>query len=166
MPLPRPVGRVQNPSRIFAILERLGVNRPQTAFELDGDVVPTIIIDSGVDFTAAPTPPYRVVDIFSAGIQTAPAAGSVLADTGPLSIGSYSLEMVSYITETSELDFEWRNAANSANLAAIAFNSLVLDTRYWTSRFQIQNDNERLRVVNPNAGTAGKTYEVTLQVRI
>ena len=156
------IGVVQKPGLFEDLLRRLGVNRPMRPFTLDGNILPVVLVESGVAFVAAPTPAYTIPDIFTAGTQVAPAAGFVLADTGPLAIGFYTYQVVAYTTEDAELEIQFRDSANGATLRTILVSTDFPQPFLFDSRFAIENTNERIRVVNPNAGTAGKNYTVTI----
>jgi len=143
------------------------VNRPQQPFVLDGDVVPVIIADSGVAFTAAPTPPYGVTDIFTIGPQVAPAINTIMADTGPLPVGAYSVKVISFWGERNEMAFEWRDAANAANLWLELIGASVEERMaIWESTFLVENPNERFRMRMNSAGSAGITFQASILARI
>jgi len=165
--LPRPVGVIQNTGFFTEILQRFGVNRPVAPFVLDGDVVPVVLIDSAISFVAAPTPPYGVTDIFTTGPQTAPAAGTVLADTGPLPVGAYTVQFLTTAGEAQVMQMQWRNAANAANLWIMNYNVTVnLDMVVFSTRLNVENANERFRLVNRDVATAAIVYQCTILARI
>ena len=165
--MPRPIGVIQKPGLSDDILSRLGVNRPGQPFILDGDVVPVILIDSGVAFVAAPTPAYGVDEIFTAGAQIAPPAGTRLADTGALPTGSYTVLVNFHCDETAAFDMNFRNATDTGNLRAFRFRIGVDLINYqFSTRFLVENAGERFIVVNPVAGTAGFLYDVQIFAKI
>jgi len=168
--LPRPIGVIQKPGLTEDILRRLGVNRPGQPFTLDGDVVPVILIDSGVSFVASPTPPYAVTDWFTAGVVVAPAINTILADTGPLPTGSYTVQGIINAGEQNTFTFEWRDAANAANLRGQVFqlsNAGTIDQNVmFSSRFLVENVNERFRIRLNAAGNVGVNYQGTVLARI
>ena len=164
--MPRPIGIVQKPGLFEDLLKRLGVNRPLSPFQLDGDVVPVVIVESGISFVAAPTPAYTVQDIFTAGEQIAPAAGTVLADTGQLPVGQYSVQVFLGAGEGNTFDFQWRNAANAVTLRNIRLHVPVEAFPQLLSRFTVANANERFRVLNVGAGTVGVAYNATILAKI
>ena len=109
------------------LLSRMGINRNQIPFELRSEVTPVALVDSGVAFVASPSPAYRVTDVFTTGRQTNPGAGTVLADTGQLTAGSFTLKVILFSDQLNQaFDFEWRDAANAANL--------------YTTRLRVQGD--------------------------
>lgn len=145
----------------------MGINRNPVAFELRSEVIPVALVDSSIDFLASPTPAYRIVDIFSAGPQVAPAADTVLADTGPLPVGAFTMDFNIMAGETADHDIEWRNAPNTGNLINIRVRTVLgAVTFLWKVRFQIENENERIRVTNVAAGNVGIEYTSTILARI
>ncbi len=163
----RPIGVIQNSGPLINLLKSLGVNRPPTPFTLDGDVVPVILVDSAISFVAAPTPPYRVTDIFTNGVIVAPPVNTILADTGPLLIGSYSIKFFLRVTESNQFNWEWRDVANTANLwqQQMAFLADQDGMFIWENRLEIQNDGERFRFSNITAGAVGAGYQATILAR-
>ena len=161
--MPR-IGNIQT-TNFPALLERMGINRNQIPFELRNEVIPVALIDSSVDFLASPSPAYRVPDVFTEGEQVAPGAGTVLADTGPLPVGAYSVVMVMSAGESNRFDIQWRDAANGANLSQIRVR-MVTNTFTFTSRFNVENENERFRILNVAAGTVAIDYNATILARI
>ncbi len=164
--MPNPIGVIQKPGLFEDLLTRLGVNRPIRPFTLDGDVMPVVIVESGISFVAAPTPAYSVQDIFTAGEQTAPAAGTVLADTGQLPVGQYSVQVFLGASEGNTFDFQWRDAPNTATLRNIRLHVPVEAFPLFLTRFTVENADERLRVLNVGAGNVGQVYNVTILAKI
>ena len=128
-------------------------------------MTPVVLVGGTVSFLAAPTPPYGVTDIFTAGQQTNPAIGTVLADTGALPVGVYSLQLEFNASETNNFDLEWRNALNTATLATIAFRNIPDDNYRFLSRFNVLNDNERFRFLTVSASNVGALYVATILAR-
>jgi hypothetical protein len=161
------IGRIQS-TTFQALLTDLGITRNNIPFSLRSEVTPVVLVGGTVSFIASPTPAYRVTDIFTAGILVAPVAGTILADTGPLPIGAYSLEMIlTTDTDSNSFSLEWRNAGNTANLRSI---------RLWNSpdgpgtlrlatRFLVENDNERFRLLVSVNANVGIEYQGTIQAR-
>jgi len=160
------IGRIQS-TNFQSLLTSLGITRNNIPFGLQSEVIPVVLVGGTVSFLAAPTPAYTVTDIFTAGAQLAPAAGFVLADTGPLLIGAFSMKFVMEMGEEAVQQIEWRNAGNTASLAVIRFrNGSDFNPMLWESRFDIQNDNERFRIVNPAVGGGGVTYSASILARV
>ena len=161
------IGRIQS-TNFQALLTDLGITRNQIPFGLQSEVMPVVLVGGTVSFLASPTPAYRVVDIFTVGALVAPVAGTVLADTGPLPIGGYSMSFVVAARELNNFDIEWRDSINISTLATISFahDALTSGTLTWLSRFQIENDNERVRIINVVNGGVGITYQASILARI
>jgi len=158
------IGRIQS-TNFQSLLTELGITRNNIPFALRSEVTPVVLVGGTVSFLAAPTPPYAVTDIFTGGILTQPAAGAVLADTGPLPIGAYSLQFTWFCTEFANIDIQWRDAANGANLWVQRFRSEQASggrNPIWQTRLNILNDNERVRIVNVALGAAAQDYQVTI----
>ncbi len=166
--MPRPIGVIQKPGFFEDILTRFGINRPQQAFMLDGDVVPVILVDSSIAFTAAPTPAYSVTDIFTVGIVVAPAINTILADTGPLPVGPYTVQWILMVRERSILAFEWRDAGNAANLWAQELETPGIgeDMPQFSTRLNIENAGERFRVRVDTGGGVGIQYQASILAKI
>ena len=160
--MPRPIGVIQIPGRFESILRRLGVNRPTQPFMIDGDVTPVVLVDSGVEFTAAPLPPYGVTDIFTAGVVVQPAVNAILADTGPLPIGSYILKWIAIAEEPFQYRFEWRDAPNAANLWSQFIRSPTNNLLQFESRFLVENANERFRIINLALGAININHQSSI----
>jgi len=160
------IGRIQS-TNFQSLLTELGITRNNIPFALRSEVTPVVLVGGTVSFLASPTPAYRVVDVFSAGEQVAPVIGFVMADTGPLPIGAYAVQIIGMAGDRNEYAFEWRDAANATNLASQLLASTVEARVYqFQARFEVQNDNERFRVIMDQAGTAAVTYQVTLYARV
>ena len=150
------IGRIQS-TNFQSLLTELGITRNQIPFGLQSEVMPVVLVGGTVSFVAPPTPPYTILDIFTAGEQIAPAAGTVLADTGPLPLGAYFIYAIASAGENARLDFEWRDAANALNLRLLRFFTNQ-DTVILEFRANIETDNERFRIVTPAAGSATIGY--------
>ncbi len=158
-------GRIQSTSFQSLLLE-LGVNPNGIPFDLQSEVLPVVLVGGTVSFVAAPTPAYAVTDWFGAGIQIAPAAGFVLADTGPLAVGDFKMQISFGADETNRFDLEWRNALNTVNLRANSLFVPANTTQVLIVRVLIENANERLRVTNLAAGGVGQVYGATILAKV
>ncbi len=156
-------GRIQSTGFQDLLLE-LGVNPNGVPFDLRSEVTPVVLVGGTVSFVAAPTPAYQITNVFTTGVQIAPAAGFVLADTGPLPPGTYSLQVFMTITESNDLQFQWRDAANGANLfeQEIRLNDRFIE---FVIRMEITTADERFRVLNRVAGAVGSRYSATVFAR-
>ena len=162
------IGRIQS-TNFQALLTSLGITRNNIPFALRSEVTPVVLVGGTVSFVAPPRPPYRVPDIFTAGFITAPVALSLLADTGPLAAGAYTLELnISSSTDTSIVDLEWRNAANTAVLRVLRFLTSPdgPGTTQYVSRFDVENDNERFILRVLDAGNVGVVYQGVILARV
>jgi len=121
-------------------------------------------------------PVFRSTDIFSAGIQIAPAVGTVLADTVALPAGTYDVALILNAStagnQSSSIRLEHRDAANAANLAQwehlVHSDTSALVAVVWpfySFGYEI-GVNERLRAINPIIGAAGNAYSATIFARL
>ncbi len=157
------IGRIQS-TNFQSLLTELGITRNNIPFALRSEVTPVVLVGGTVSFVAAATPPYKITEIFSAGQLNAPAANTVMADTGQLPIGAYTVIMTVVGAVVDFWEFQWRNAANAANLVIHAF-AVPQDTPFtFEVRLDIQTPNERFRVVKPGAGVG--LYQATLFAKI
>ena len=164
------IGRIQS-TNFQSLLTELGITRNNIPFALRSEVTPVVLVGGTVSFVAPPTPAYRVQDIFTAGLLTNPAAGVVLADTGPLPLGGYFLQVFMHVggggaPQAHASDLEWRDAANAANLFSQRVNIALEDNNIFAVRFNIENDNERFRVLNVAAPGVGITVQVTIMAKL
>jgi hypothetical protein len=160
------IGKIQS-TNFQSLLTDLGISRNNVPFALRSEVTPVVLVGGTVSFLATPTPAYGVTDIFTGGLLIAPLALTVLADTGQLQAGAYSLNVQMMVREANFFAFQWRDAANTASLWDHRFLT-VLETPNLSFgvRLNIENNNERFRVLNINAGAGGIEYQVSLLARI
>ncbi len=162
------IGRIQS-TTFQSLLTELGITRNNIPFALRSEVTPVVLVGGTVSFIAPPTPAYRVTDVFTVGEVVAPVAGTILADTGPLPIGTYGLQVdvlhAEATTIRSDFAFEWRNAANSANLVALRWEFEATQLNTFLIRLNVENDNERFRLLNVTAGNVGVVYQGTIFAR-
>ena len=140
-------------------------------------VMPTISLGSVVQSTVeVRQASFRSTDVHSNGMQAAPAAGAVLADTGQLAAGIYDCIIYAWSNQNSNtarrIDIEHRNAANAANLAvwahAVSQAGGSLEHTVWPPYafgYEVAT-NERLRAITPVAGSAGTNYLATIFARL
>jgi len=160
------IGRIQS-TNFQSLLTELGITRNNIPFALRSEVTPVVLVGGTVSFVAAPTPAYNVTDIFTLGPTTAPAINTVLADTGPLPIGAYTVQVVVAVEEANTIEFSWRDAPNTADLRQIRLPTATGQfTIVFQTRLNVQNDNERFRVLNLVAGGVGIPYQVTIFAKI
>jgi hypothetical protein len=102
------------------LLSRLGVKPPPSAgFQLVNTVQPVSIVDQDVALNVIPS--TSLLDTpFTNGVQVAPVAGTVIADTGAQPQGAYTLFITASIDSAGNDVFDCviarRNAANTADV--------------------------------------------------
>ena len=146
----------------------MGINRNPVAFDLRSEVAPVALVDSSVDFLASPSPAYRVVDTFTQGLLTNPGAGTLLASTGPLPTGPYTVVVQNFAESGGPFIFifQWRDAANVADLLTFQYQVEVAPRSEQSLRLQIENANERFQVLNLAAPGAGIDLQTVIFARI
>jgi len=161
------IGRIQS-TNFQSLLTELGITRNTIPFALRSEVTPVVLVGGTVSFLASPTPPYAVTDRFSLGLTSAPVINTVLADTGQLPIGAYTVQVVLYVEERAFFEFEWRDALNVADLTneRMTIEAAGGGMFVWNNRFNILNDNERFRILNVVAGGVGAGYQATIFAKI
>jgi hypothetical protein len=155
------------------LVRLLQIRGPLGVLNVIDAILPTVSLG-----TVVPTdvnirsPIFRSTNVFSAGRKPAPAANSVLADTGPLPGGIYDVITMMNVNESgqSSLFFQHRDAANAANLMALdvdvgtglgvhGFDQLVLSYELAV--------NERLRFIkSAAAGNVGSQYTCIIFARL
>ncbi len=160
------IGRIQS-TNFQALLTRLGISRNEVPFSLRSEVSPVVVVGGEISIVASPSPAYGVTDVFTTGLQTNPAATTVLADTGPLPVGPYTVKVWMFV-ESSVLIFiwEWRDAANGANLFTTRFIAGLTGENILEVRFDIENPNERFRISNEAAPGAGIDVQAVIMAKI
>ncbi len=159
------IGRIQS-TTFQSLLDELGITRNNIPFALRSEVTPVVLVGGTVSFLASPTPAYRVTDIFTEGAVGVNAAGTLLADTGPLVIGAYTLFIYSTATEPLRADFQWRDALNAASLRTWELISAIDENLTLQFRVNVENDNERFRVLSGTAIAAGQTWQTTIMAKV
>lgn len=148
------------------LINRLGVRPPpDEGFLLSNVVQPVSIVDADIAIPAVLTTQVLGTP-FSTGIQAAPGAGVLLADTGVQPAGNYSvLILVGVRNVAGGCDFviERRNAANAANIwRQVGTLHLTNNGTYqvsFTARLEL---NERFRIETDTGGT--NTIEANLWI--
>lgn len=161
------IGLIQS-TNFQSLLTELGITRNNIPFNLDSQVQPVVLVGGTVSFLAAPTPAYTVTDIHTSGLLVAPGAFTSLADTGPLDIGAYSLQVFISIGEANGIEFRWRNVADTADLwnHRFMFIGAELTTFQFIVRLNVENDGEAFRVQNVVAGNVGIEYQATILKKV
>ena len=159
------------PGGITSLLTFFGITprgNEDVSFELSGVVVPTAIVGSLTTLQATSTP-MLLGTPFTNGDQVAPAANTVLADTGAQAAGTYQLRIQfnesAAANNTVSLLIQRRNAANAANI--------------WQERVMITNtagyapfgelnlyvtlaDQERIRVITEVGSAAASVVSASI----
>ena len=163
-------GPVITDDEVLAALQRLLTIRGQMGVLGVSDiVVPTVSLGQvGTTFLIAAPPAFRSTDIFSAGVQIAPAVNTIMADTLALAAGTYDVR-VEITSEDELIDWvlEHRNSANSANIGAVSYLTKATDGGWFINpAFGYElGTNERLRLRLNDAGTVGQESLGTIWAR-
>lgn len=99
------------------------------------------------------------------GTFTAPAGGTILADTGPLSQGAYDIYVFCSGNVGHELLLQYRNAANGANNFQWVLPIVMTTSPPLTLLGFTVLDNERFRIVTDAAVPATKRSSVLIAYR-
>jgi len=151
----------------LGVINRLGVRPPPPeAFLLSNVVTPVTIVDTDIAIPAFNTTPALGAP-FTQGPIAAPAAGTLLADTGAqLASGTITVTIFGAAAlepSGTTVLIQRRNAANAANIWETAANIGIQGGNF---PFSLQVPillNERLRVVQgPQNGGVASTYQVTI----
>lgn len=149
------------------LIEELGIQSgPRAPFWFLSDtIIPVSLVNSQITIPTELTEP---VDTWvSEGQKSAPASGTVLADTGQLAAGNYTFKCVMSTEGVSTATFceiEHRNAGNSADIISHHFgqDSGGLQTHH-ELRFTIALAvNERVRVIQNGTPTAGSSIQASI----
>lgn len=143
------------------VLRRLGVTPfPREPFELARTVVPVSLVDSDIILSATLLPVLGTPA--SAGELTAPAANTILADSGPLNAGNYAILWWVSANDPNAFRLQRRNAGNTADVWAYR---MQVGTSVFSAPALIHAEvqqNERFRILNVATGTAGTVYHAVL----
>jgi len=140
------------------VIRRLLARYSGESFDLGLTVHPVTIVDTDISLSAiSNTAPLNIPA--TEGDKAAPAADTLLADTGALDEGTWDITIGLFANEANSFLIQRRNAANTAN---------VWQFRYrWSDSgrpFPLQNlrvvvnQDERIRVVNEGIAAGGTTY--------
>jgi len=144
------------------VTSRLGVNPPILPFRLSDIVIPVSIVDQDVDLNQVQIPILSGAPA-TEGELVAPAATTLLADTGQLVAGTWALIVWIGAQDTLFVDVQHRNAANGANIWSIPFfhrrdTSL---NQIFSIRLTFLTD-ERFRVLVRTNVAAGNTVQCNI----
>lgn len=152
------------------LISRLGIRPPfSEGFEVSNVIQPVSIVDSDITFSALSTT-QSLGTPFTVGALGAPAAGTVLADTGAQNAGIYQLFIVMSAGDgvgTPAMDLQRRDAANAANIWVQRFWGMgggpngQSGTAPMSFRVELAAS-ERIRVTVGPAGGAGSGYQASI----
>jgi hypothetical protein len=164
-----------DPILLTDFLQLLSVKGKVGQLRVANIILPTVSLgDVATPHINVRTPAFRSTDVFSNGIQAAPAIGTVLADTGQLPAGTYDVGFLCASNEDSNnsqsIVLEHRNAANAANLALWHHMTLSVAVKtviwpFYTFGYELAT-NERLRAINNIAGATLRTFNAVIFARI
>ena len=158
------IGRIQS-TNFQALLDTLGITRNNIPFNLRSEVSPVVLVGGTVSFIAPATPAYRVPDLFTAGVQVNPADGDLLADTGQLPVGAYTLFAFISGSVDHNFHFQWRDSPNTADLFTNQFFNVARNPFvFGPIRFDVLNANERFRI--EQEGALVGSVQASISVRI
>jgi len=152
--------------RVLSVVGRVGKLRVADI------VIPTVSLGNVVQQTVeVRQPAFTSSNIFSAGAQVAAAINTVHADTTALAAGTYDVKII--IRAGAALfamvfQVQHRNAANTANLAQWDFvpegdnGSILVANETFGYELGL---NERIRILNLTAMTAGRASVATIFAR-
>jgi hypothetical protein len=113
--------QVVDPELTVDLTRLLQIRGPLGVLNVLDTIVPVVNMgDVATSTVKILQPAFRSTDIFSEGVQIQQPANTLLADTGALAEGVYdvNINMTSGLLEVNQtFQVQWRNAANSANLA-------------------------------------------------
>lgn len=165
--------QINDPELEAELIRVLSIVGPMGKLDVIPAVLPTISMGNIVQQTVeVRSPAFRTTDIFSTGLQTGQAGGTLLADTGPLADGIFDVRLASTSQTSIGLQnhrIEMRNAANTASLAFWThlmgvFTSGARPLFNYTLALEFAI-NERLRIVQVVTNPAGQAAEATIFAR-
>lgn len=172
--LPPGTPELDDPLLVADLIRLLSIKGAIGRMRLADFVIPVVSLGDVVQPTVAVrTPSFRSTDVFSAGMVINPAAGTVLADTGPLPAGIYDV-IIYTAADTGNLqlahDVEHRDAANAANLAVWIHimtrgPNVTIAVAPYVLAYEI-GANERLRIISSGVSAAGAQHVGVIFARI
>jgi hypothetical protein len=150
------------------LINRLGVRPPpESAFFLDNVVKMVSLVDSDIALQAVLTTSVLDVPATQGEVASPVGAGALLADTGALPAGNYSIVIMvgSEGSAAAVYDFrvQRRDAANAANVWSQQFMANVVGVDSYQFQFTARLlVNERIRVITKNAATVGISVQANI----
>jgi len=152
----------QNLIRLLRIIGPLG------RLSVADMVVPVVSMGNVVNPTVdILQPSFRSTDVFG-GSVLAPGINTVLADTGQLPAGVYDIfvAMESTTAGSSRFQLQHRDAANAVNLMTADFVTGIQRGPWsFPLAYELVTD-ERLRILNIDASTAGQFWSAQIFARV
>lgn len=152
------------------LINRLGVRPPPPdGFDLVNTVQPVSIVDSEAGIISADT--SQLLDVpFSAGTQTNPGTGFVLADTGPQNAGNWLLFMLLQGIDAGgnpSISVQRRDAANATNVWVQQIIGTVTGSLQGLIPLKMRvvlQQGERVRLVTSGPTTAGSLFQASIWI--
>lgn len=150
-----------------SLIDRLGVRPPfGDGFVLNNMVQPVSLVDSDITLSAQVTTLNCNLPA-TQGELAAPAANTLLADTGALQAGTYNVLILGSGSIAGNFNFDMRvqrrDAANAANRWSQVFSCNVNGGQNLVFPLRITlGEQERLRVMTVNNSVAGSLYQVSI----
>jgi len=174
--LPPGTPEVDDPLLVADLIRLLSIKGAIGRLPLADIVIPVVslgdVVTPQIDVRQ---PSFRSTDVFSAGILTAPAANTVLADTTALTAGVYDVHFTcsgeNTAANAASVRFEHRNAANAANLAQWDHlirsdgNAVLVSIWPFYSFGYVLGEDERLRAIITVALAASRVVSATIFAR-
>lgn len=160
--------QVRDPELEAELVRTLSIVGPLGVLRVADIVIPTISMGNVVEQTVAVrSPVFGSTNVFSNGVQTAAPANTIHTDTGNLAAGDYDLQIyISPHTIESNVWFvQHRNAAGTANLAVWVWIMPINGPPLYQTIGYNMALNERLRIVNQFAFSAGIKSVATIFAR-
>jgi len=145
--------------RDLKVVGRLGV------LDVSDKIVPIYLLGQRTAFKlSVQQPSYNVAEIFSGGLLLNPGAGTVIADTTALAIGTYDFIVdLTTVAANVSMEIQWRDTANVADINnwTIRLANAGMTAYRWTMAISVL-PLERLRVVNTAAPGAGISIQASI----
>lgn len=157
-----------------SLLNRLGIRPPfDEGFLMSNVVTPVSIVDSDITLSAVTT--TQLLDtVFTAGRLVAPAANTVLADTGAQAAGNYNVFLLLTVTDgagVNEFALQRRDAANASNIWSHFFLTQggavsIVPLNLSLSFRMVLQAGERFRIINTTALSAGSPVQASIWLQL
>jgi len=171
--LPPGTPEVDDPLLVADLIALLSIKGAIGRLPLADIVIPTVslgdVVTPSIEILQ---PTFRSTDVFSAGLQTAPGANTVMADTGAQVAGNYDV-IVTWVGKEATNNMNWslqhRDAANTGTLMEtiiLAFTTVNIPWNESLTFGYTLGINERLRVITNAAAAASQLAAATIFARL